>query len=140
MKKIVLFMMTMMLAVASWAQTGEVVTPPAGLQTEEWLLTAQRYDPTQYTVDAVQTLYIGVDGQDVYVKGLNLYLPEAWVKGSIVNGQATFAANQYYGPLADDEGTSYDTYFAGCDASWFDGVSTLTPADVTFTINEAGDR
>ena len=140
MKKIVLFVMTMMLAVASWAQSGEVVTPPTDLQTEEWLLTAQRYDPTEYTVDAVQTLYIGVDGQDVYVKGLNLYLPEAWVKGTLVNGQATFAANQYYGSLADDEGTSYDTYFAGCDVSWFDGVSTLQPSDVTFTINETGDR
>ena len=140
MKKIVLFVMTMMLAVASWAQSGEVVTPPTDLQTEEWLLTAQRYDPTEYTVDAVQTLYIGVDDQDVYVKGLNLYLPEAWVKGTLVNGQATFAANQYYGSLADDEGTSYDTYFAGCDVSWFDGVSTLQPSDVTFTINETGDR
>lgn len=140
MRKIVLFVMTLMLAVTSWAQSGEVVTPPAGLQTEEWLLTAQRYDPDQYTVDAVQTVYIGVDGQDVYVKGLNLYLPEAWVKGSIVNGQTTFAANQYYGFMTDDEYISYDTYFAGCDVSWFEGVSTLKPTDVTFTINDTGDR
>jgi hypothetical protein len=30
MKKIVLFVMTLMLAVTSWAQTGEMVTPPDG--------------------------------------------------------------------------------------------------------------
>ena len=132
-------MMTLMLTVASWAQDDVVVTPPTDLQTEEWLLTAQRYDPTEYTVEAVQTLNIGVKGQDVYVQGLNLYLPEAWVKGTMENGRVTFSANQYYGSLADDEGTIYETYFAGCDESWFDGVSTLTPIDVTFTVNETGD-
>jgi hypothetical protein len=117
-----------------------VVTPPADLQTEEWLLTGQRYDPTEYTVDATQTLNIGIQGQDVYVQGLNLYLPGAWVKGTIEDGKVTFAANQYYGDLADDVDTLYNTYFAGCDASWFEGVSTLQPIDVTFTMNEAGDR
>ena len=74
MKRFVLLMMTLMLTVASWAQDDVVVTPPTDLQTEEWLLTAQRYDPTEYTVEAVQTLNIGVKGQDVYVQGLNLYL------------------------------------------------------------------
>ena len=117
-----------------------VVTPPSDLQTEEWLLTGQRYDPNEYTVDATQTLNIGIQGQDVYVQGLNLYLPEAWVKGTIEDGKVTFAANQYYGDLADDDETTYNTYFAGCDISWFEGVSTLQPVDVTFTMNEAGDR
>ena len=140
MRKFILVMMTLMLTVVSWAQDDVVVMPPADLQTEEWLLTAQRYDPTAYTVDAVQTLNIGVKGQDVYVQGLNLYLPEAWVKGTVENGCVTFSANQYYGPLADDGGENYDTYFAGCDESWFNGVSTLTPIDVTFTVSEAGDR
>ena len=117
-----------------------VVTPPVDLQTEEWLLTGQRYDPNEYTVDATQTLNIGIQGQDVYVQGLNLYLPKAWVKGTIEDGKVTFAANQYYGDLADDDETTYNTYFAGCDISWFEGVSTLQPVDVTFTMNEAGDR
>ena len=117
-----------------------VVTPPADLQTEEWLLTGLRYDPTEYTIDATQSLNIGIQGQDVYVQGLNLYLPEAWVKGTLENGKVTFAANQYYGDLEDDQDSVYQTYFAGCDASWFDGVSALQPIDVTFTVNEAGDR
>ena len=133
-------MMTLVLTVASWAKTEDVVTPPSDLQTEEWLLMGLRYDPTEYTVEAVQTLNIGIDGQNVYVQGLNIYMPEAWVKGTLENGQVTFAANQYYGSMSDDEGESYETYFAGCNQSWFDGVSTLNPIDVTFAVNEKGDR
>jgi hypothetical protein len=38
------------------------------------------------------------------------------------DGKVTFAANQYYGDLSDNEETLYNTYFAGCDSSWFDGV------------------
>jgi len=140
MKKITFLLFAVLLSLTAMAQDKTVVTPPAGLQTESWLLTAQRYDATEYTVDAVLSLNIGFVGQDVYVQGLNMYLPQTWVKGTLSNNQVTFAANQYYGELSDNEGTTYDTFFAGCDVSWFDGVMGLLPIDVTFTVNEAGDR
>ena len=138
MNKITCLLFVALLSLSAMAQEKAVVTPPEGLQTESWLLTAQRYDASEYTVDAFLSVNVGFDGQDVYVQGLNMYLPESWVKGTRSGNQLTFAANQYYGELADAENTSYDTYFAGCDASWFDGVSGLKPIDVTFTINEAG--
>jgi len=138
MKKITFLLFLTLLSLTAMAQEKTVVTPPDGLQTESWLLTAQRYDATEYTVDAFLSVNIGFDGQDVYVQGLNMYLPEAWVKGTRNGNQLTFATNQYYGELSDDSYTSYDTYFAGCDVSWFDGVSGLQPIDVMFTINDAG--
>ena len=138
MKKIVFLLFAALLSLTAVAQDNEVVTPPTGLQTESWMLTAQRYDASEYTVDAFLSLHVGFDGQDVYVQGLNMYLPETWVKGTRNGNQLTFKTNQYYGDMSDSEGTGYDSYFAGCDASWFDGVSGLQPIDVTFTINEAG--
>ena len=138
MNRITIFLFVALLSLSTLAQKKAVVTPPEGLQTESWLLTAQRYDPTAYTVDAFLSVNVGFDGQDVYVQGLNMYLPDCWVKGTRNGNQLTFKANQYYGEMSDDEGTGYDTYFAGCDASWFDGVSGLQPIDVTFTVNEAG--
>lgn len=129
-----------LLSLSTMAQEKTVVTPPEGLQTESWLLTAQRYDALEYTVDAYLPINVGFDGNDVYVQGMNMYLPGSWVKGIRNGNQLTFAANQYYGELSDNEGTSYDTYFAGCDISWFDGVSGLQPIDVTFTINETGTK
>lgn len=137
-KKITLLFAFVLVSLTSFAEEKTVVTPPADLQTESWLLTAQRYDPNEYTVDATLLLNIGFVGEDVYVQGLNMYLPESWVKGIRNGNQLTFQTNQYYGELSDDAGTGYDTYFAGCDVSWFDGVSGLKPVDVTFTINDAG--
>ena len=137
MKKIVFLLFAALLSLTAVAQDNEVVTPPTGLQTESWMLTAQRYDASEYTVDAFLSLHVGFDGQDVYVQGLNMYLPETWVKGTRNGNQLTFKTNQYYGDMSDSDGTGYDTYFAGCDASWFDGVSGLQPIDVTFTINPA---
>ena len=127
-----------LLSLSTMAQEKTVVTPPEGLQTESWLLTAQRYDALEYTVDAYLPINVGFDGNDVYVQGMNMYLPGSWVKGIRNGNQLTFAANQFYGSMTDYEKTSYDTYFAGCDVSWFDGVSGLQPIDVTFTINETG--
>ena len=140
MNRVTLLLFTVLMALSAMAQEKTVVTPPEGLQTESWMLTAQRYDASEYTVDAFLSVNVAFDGQDVYVQGLNMYLPDTWVKGTRNGNQLTFAASQYYGELADDEGTGYDTYFAGCDISWFDGVSGLQPIDVTFTINEAGTR
>ena len=138
MKRITFLLFTALLSLTAIAQVKTVVTPPEGLQTESWMLTAQRYDASDYTVDAFLSVNIGFDGQDVYVQGLNMYLPDTWVKGTRNGNLLTFAANQYYGEMSDYEGTAYDTYFAGCDLSWFDGVTGLQPIDVTFTINETG--
>ena len=92
-----------LLSLSTMAQEKTVVTPPEGLQTESWLLTAQRYDALEYTVDAYLPINVGFDGNDVYVQGMNMYLPGSWVKGIRNGNQLTFAANQYYGELSDNE-------------------------------------
>ena len=60
-------------------ETGELVTPPAGLQTKEYPFTATLYAPKAEDYSAI--VKIGVDGNNVYFQGLDKDLPDAWVKG-----------------------------------------------------------
>lgn len=107
----------------------EVVTPPLGLKTDVWTLSAQ--DVTFENEQPVYTpvsgeVNIGFKGNDVYVQGMNPYIPDAWIKGTRSGNAVTFETGQYYGAFTY-EGHPYDMYFVGYSQS---GVS-----DVEFTIN-----
>ena len=74
-----------------------VVTPPASLETHGYRLNAYIFDGSSWeAVD--RTLQIGFDGNDVYMQGFSVYLPEAWIKGTLNEDhtQVTFPM-QYYG-------------------------------------------
>ena len=40
---------------------------------------------------------VGIDGTDIYIKGLSLDNPNAWIKGQLTNNVATFPAAQFIG-------------------------------------------
>ena len=50
--------------------------------------------------------FVGVDGNDVYLKGFSSYLPNALIKGTKDGNTVTFAANQWLGSYG-----SYQSYF-----------------------------
>ena len=79
------------------------VTVPEGLTTEEYSLSARNYDDD---ADVSGSVFIGFDGNDVYVQGFCTYLPEAWVKGTLEGTTITFATGQYFGIYAD----TYDMF------------------------------
>ena len=76
-----------------------VVTPPASLVTESYRLNAHIFDGSSWEV-VDRTLQIGFDGNDVYLQGFSVYLPEAWIKGTLNDDftQVTFPS-QYFGNL-----------------------------------------
>lgn len=76
-----------------------VVTPPASLETESYRLNAYIFDGSSWEV-VDRTLQIGIDGYDVYLQGFSVYLPEAWIKGTLNDDftQVTFPS-QYFGNL-----------------------------------------
>ena len=76
-----------------------VVTPPASLVTESYRLNAHIFDGSSWVV-VDRTLQIGFDGNDVYLQGFSVYLPEAWIKGTLNDDftQVTFPS-QYFGNL-----------------------------------------
>lgn len=98
-----------------------VVEAPEGLTVEEYGISARNYDDDENVGGSV---FIGFDGNDVYVKGLCTWIPEAWVKGTLEGTTVTFAQGQYFGNY-DEE---YDMY-----------LNTLLGEDVVFTYDsEAG--
>ncbi|MBP5714566.1 MAG: M6 family metalloprotease domain-containing protein [Prevotella sp.] len=79
-----------------------VMTPPEGLVTEEWAISAKNI----YDEPVAGYLKIGFDGNDVYLQGLCADLPQAWIKGAMDGTTVTFAGDQYLG--------IYDDWYYSC--------------------------
>ena len=55
-------------------------------------------------------------GDCVYIKGMCIYQPEAWIQGKWVNGQLVLDLPQYVGDYTDaEQGVSYPVYLNGFD-------------------------
>ena len=78
----------------------ELVTPPAGLQTETYAMEAEGY-----VSQSIQKypVYIGFSGADVYIKGFFSDMPNAWIKGSIEGDKVTFKKGQYMGKVSNSD-------------------------------------
>lgn len=76
------------------APTTTLVTPPASADTETWYMSCKKgSEPIK------QQISVAFDGSDVYMQGMLQDFPEAWIKGSISEGVATFTRMQYLGEL-----------------------------------------
>ncbi|RRD02906.1 hypothetical protein [Prevotella sp. OH937_COT-195] len=83
------------------------VTPPEGMQTEDYVFMATDVDgKTESSV-----LAIGFSGNDIYVQGLCVHIPNAWIKGTVSGSKITFASGQFLGV----SGGYINMYFAGYD-------------------------
>ena len=112
------------------------VTPPAGMQTEEYKFEGKSLafstndvvvGDTPFTV----TVQVGFDGNDVYVQGLNKdYAPEVWVKGTREGNTITFKQPQLFGSYWVGS-TENIMYFMGIDPT------TNDMCDLTMTYDEA---
>lgn len=94
------------------AANNEPIVIPEGLETETWYgRGAMMYNGS--VVRYMRTLSLGFDGADVYVQGIFEDFPEAWIKGTIEDGVATFKCPQYIGKYAG----SYDFWAAGMETT-----------------------
>ena len=111
--------------------TPEVVVAPAGLETEEYVMTYSDY----YDESGSASVKVGFDGDDVYFQGLSSYLPEAWVKGTLADGVVTLAGGQYFGAYG-----SYEMYLMDEDYQFtYDAESSVFVGDgllYTYTGNQ----
>ena len=101
----------------------DVVTPPVGLVTEDWTFAGYNsdYEATEFT------LQVGLDGTDVYIQGLCVYLPDAWVKGTL-SGDGTsisVASGQFFG-VYEYEGEDYPMYLVLYDNNTGDIATNVT--------------
>lgn len=105
-----------------------VVTPPSDLQVENYRLMGYIFDGNGWE-QVSRLIKLGIDGSDVYLKGFSVYLPEAWIKGTISSDGSTVTfPMQYYGNYS-----GYDLYFYPVDGA------TAQVIDAVFNYNaEAG--
>ena len=100
---------------------GDIVTPPA--DAEQMLYNFQGHD-TYVDKDKAFEVFVVIDNNDIYVKGLSEYLTDGWVKGTIVDGVATFPA-AYMG-IFEFWGDAYELNFDGATFTVNDDASVLT--------------
>ena len=110
---------------------GDIVTPPAGA--EEMLYNFQGHD-TYINQDKTFEVFVVIDNNDVYIKGLSEYYAEGWVKGTIADGVATFPA-AFMG-VFEFWGDAYDLDFDGAEFTVNDDASVLTAANGYTTSTE----
>lgn len=103
---------------------GDIVTPPAGA--EQMLYNFQGHD-TYINQDKTFEVFVVLDNNDVYIKGLSEYLTDGWVKGTIADGVATFPA-AYMG-IFEFWGDAYELNFDGATFTVNDDASVLTAPD-----------
>lgn len=87
----------------------EVVELPEGVVAKEYHYSG--YD-TYYEEDVEMPVMVAIDGSDVYMQGLSVDLPEAWVKGELSDGVVTFEEGQLMG-TCDYFFYAFDLYFGG---------------------------
>ena len=74
------------------------VTPPEGIETQQWYVRASNDDGA-----VIGTVGVVQDGQDLYLQGLFPQMPSAWVKGTINGNKAVFPTGQFLGMSNDKE-------------------------------------
>ncbi len=102
------------------------VTPelPAALITEAYLL---KGTDTYYEEETTYEVQVGFDGNDVYFLGLSQYCPDAWVKGTLVDGVVTIPG-WYLGV--------YESFFGDVELAFSGATMQYDAATSTFTCAE----
>lgn len=103
--------------------------PPSDVaaNAEEWNISTNFYNVgASGFINFGNTIKVAIDGSDIYIQGLCLWLPDAWVHGTINGNEAIFSSGQLYGTYTQS-GVDYDMYFVGFDEDEGD------VADVVFT-------
>ena len=111
-----------------------VVEVPEGLQTEEYYFNYVTYDANGREIENQTIVNVGFDGNDIYIQGLWGYLPDAWVKATIIDGNVVFDAPQYLGDYEEEYGFTYPIYLIAFD-EW---TGAILPQVVFDLDNETG--
>lgn len=112
------------------------VIPPEGLETDDYVLVATDYfDKIQSNV-----LVVGFYGNDVYVRGIYKDMPNAWIKGVLVDGKVIFAKDQYLGESGEGIGLYFEGYAPSerkfCDVVFeYDAAKKSMSTKQVFVIN-----
>lgn len=96
----------------------DMVNVPIDLETQEYVLsgTYMSYDDDKTWSEGDplhENVKVGFDGDDIYIQGMCIYLPLAWIKGHREGDDYIFENGQYFGTFIY-QGEAYPLYFMGC--------------------------
>ena len=103
-------MLSALFSIVAFAEDDVLITPPETATVETYYTISGNfyiYGNQQWedaTAD-MPTIKVAFDGSDIYIQGLAFWFKEAWIKGTIADGKATFTSGQYLG--ADNYGKEY---------------------------------
>ena len=87
-------------------QTDEVLTLPEDLYVQSYTMTYLS-DPSDLNKTKETVVSVAIDGEDIYMGNLNNNNPDSYIKGTLVDGKATFPTRQYLGVDAYYNGHIY---------------------------------
>ena len=113
------------------------LTPPAGIENSlvEYRMEGDAYDSDGDPMTYCEPIFIGINGTDVWVKGVCMDFPDTWIKGTLNGNTVTFPTGQHFATYDPYEGTYnegyyiYKFFFAGYD------INSGAQADVTMTLD-----
>ena len=109
-RTLLLTMLSALFSIVAFAENDVLITPPETATVETYYTISGNfyiYGNQQWedaTAD-MPTINVAFDGSDIYIQGLAFWFKEAWIKGTIADGKATFTSGQYLG--ADNYGKEY---------------------------------
>lgn len=95
------------------------VTPPDGAVMDKWLF----HDPYE---DAL--INIAIDGDDMYIQGIDRGVKDAWVKGKISDGKVTIPSGSYIGINGD---IAYYSYLWGSTLEYDEDLEIMVGGSPT---------
>ena len=121
-------------SVMNMVPDADAVEVPEGLETQEYTIQGTYMGVTEggswFEGDPLlNSAKVGFDGDDIYIQGMCVYLPQAWVKGHRVGESYVLDNGQYFGTFIYT-GDAYPLYYIGCEPE------SLNPAEVVLTIDE----
>ena len=108
MKKLTFLAITLLLSIV--AKADSLITPPQGVEPEEFTLQITHSIPQQTGMldnEKKMTVKLAFVNDEVYLQGLSYYFANAYVKGTLANGTIPVASGQFLGE--DNYGKEYLT-------------------------------
>ncbi len=109
-RTLLLTMLSALFSIVAFAEDDVLITPPETATVETYYTISGNfyiYGNQQWedaTAD-MPTIKVAFDGSDIYIQGLAFWFKQGWIKGTIADDKATFAAGQYVG--GDSSGPEY---------------------------------
>ena len=113
-------------------QPDTLVEAPEDMEVKEYKYNYTTTFDGSTMINEQKSANVGFVGDEVYIQGLWEYLPEAWVKGKLIDGKLVIDMPQYLGTYEDETNTVYPIYIVCFERS----TGTIL-RQLTFNYDEA---